>query len=169
MPKAKKAFLPLALIVIAAILFTGCTDDTQAKSSSVPTSSVSTVDNLWIDDDTSSLPDKISSVLPESEPISSEVSSLPPKSKPTHNKASSAPPPSSSKPAPKSKAKTSSAYVPENSPVENGEQKVYWGESGTKYHRDKACRSFKGNTPQSGTIEDAVSAGRTGWCGICSK
>lgn len=49
------------------------------------------------------------------------------------------------------------------------ERVVYWGESGTKYHIDPNCRSFKGNTPHSGSIDDAIAAGRTGWCGICSK
>lgn len=45
---------------------------------------------------------------------------------------------------------------------------VYWGESGTKYHRSKNCRSFKGNTPNSGSIDNAIAAGRTSWCKICS-
>jgi len=46
---------------------------------------------------------------------------------------------------------------------------VYWGKTGTKYHIDPDCRSFKGNTPNSGTIDQAKAQGRTDWCGICSK
>lgn len=46
---------------------------------------------------------------------------------------------------------------------------VYWGKTGTKYHIDPNCRSFQGEAANSGTIEEAKAAGRTGWCGICSK
>lgn len=46
---------------------------------------------------------------------------------------------------------------------------VYWGESGTKYHIDPECRSFKGTAANSGTLDEAKAAGRTDWCGICSK
>ncbi len=54
------------------------------------------------------------------------------------------------------------------STVDDKTQIVYWGETGTKYHRDEYCRSFKGKAAHSGTIEEAISAGRTGWCKLCS-
>ena len=51
-----------------------------------------------------------------------------------------------------------------------GENKVvYWGVSGTKYHLNPQCRSFKGTAANSGTLEQAKAAGREDWCGICSK
>lgn len=46
---------------------------------------------------------------------------------------------------------------------------VYWGVTGTKYHIDPNCRSFKGEAANSGTLEQAKAAGRIDWCGICSK
>lgn len=46
---------------------------------------------------------------------------------------------------------------------------VYWGASGSKYHIDPNYRSFKGEAANSGTISEAKNAGRSDWCGICSK
>lgn len=46
---------------------------------------------------------------------------------------------------------------------------VYWGRTGTKYHIDPNCRSFQGEAPNSGTIQEAKAAERIGWCNICSK
>ena len=48
-------------------------------------------------------------------------------------------------------------------------QIVYWGKTGTKYHIDPHCRSFKGTAANSGTLSQAKAAGREDWCGICSK
>jgi len=45
---------------------------------------------------------------------------------------------------------------------------VYWGQTGTRYHLNKNCSSFK-DPPNSGTLEDAKAAGRDGWCQLCSK
>lgn len=56
-----------------------------------------------------------------------------------------------------------------SSSVSSDPQKVFWGKSGTKYHIDPDCRSFQGNTPNSGSLSQAKSAGRSDWCGICSK
>lgn len=46
---------------------------------------------------------------------------------------------------------------------------VYWGETGTKYHIDPECRSFKGTAANSGTLDEAKADGRSDWCKICSK
>lgn len=62
-----------------------------------------------------------------------------------------------------------STEATESSVPEPDPQIVYWGVSGTKYHIDPECRSFKGEAANSGTIDQAKSAGRTDWCGICSK
>ncbi len=60
--------------------------------------------------------------------------------------------------------------APSSSVAPEGETRVvFWGETGTKYHIDPECRSFQGTAANSGTIEQAKAAGRTGWCGICSK
>ena len=48
-------------------------------------------------------------------------------------------------------------------------QVVFWGKTGTKYHIDPHCRSFKGTAANSGTLSQAKAAGREDWCGICSK
>ena len=48
-------------------------------------------------------------------------------------------------------------------------QVVFWGKTGTKYHIDPHCRSFKGTATNSGTLAQAKAAGREDWCGICSK
>ena len=60
--------------------------------------------------------------------------------------------------------------TPAPTPVPDSADTVYWGVTGKKYHRDPYCRSFHGNhAANSGTIEEAIRAGRTGWCKICSN
>lgn len=117
----------------------------------------------------SSTPASSGTVSSREEPQSSEApSDVPPPASSAHPAESSP----ASQPAPREPAPASSegqSYAPIDHGTNPGERTVYWGESGTKYHIDSGCRSFKGNTPHSGSIADAVAAGRTGWCGICSK
>lgn len=45
---------------------------------------------------------------------------------------------------------------------------VYWGQTGEKIHINPDCRTIK-NGAISGTLEEAKTEGRDGWCGVCSK
>lgn len=158
-----------------AIISGGSDSDTLEESSLLPESSIASsmvIESSEVSDEVpQSIPAEESSAESSvSESSETDTSALPPEESET-----------SGIPGESSEDETLSETVAESvSPTETAEpssepiaetnpQIVYWGETGTKYHIDPECRSFKGTAANSGTLDEAKAAGRTDWCGICSK
>lgn len=165
---------PSSQFEVSSFIVSDETVSQEIDSSELPsTSDTTSYESIWEEEPVSSAPSvkaPVSSAVPSKAPVSSAppvkkapASSVPSVKAPVSSVAPSKAPVSSAPPA---KEPTSS--VPVNIPVEENNSTVYWGASGTKYHSDKGCRSFKGNTPNSGSINDAKAAGRDSWCKICT-
>lgn len=71
------------------------------------------------------------------------------------------------KPAESTPAASPAPASTQTSNNKNNTQTVYWTDSGSKFHNSATCRTFKGHTVHSGTVDQAKAAGKTDSCKVC--